>query len=125
MTVASASAQTSSSALNTGVVRQFMHAFNAHDAQAMATLVTDDIRWLSVRGVDMAIELEGKTALSAGMAEYFKACTSCRAELRGVVSSNERVSAVEVARWQSSRGPQSQQSMVVYEFSDGLIRAVY
>ena len=107
------------------VVRKFLDAFNAQDAAAMATLVADDIEWLSVRDSAITIELEGKQALVAAMSEYFVSCPTCRSEIQGMACSSERVSVVEVASWVGRDGPRSQRSMAVYEFSGSLIQRVY
>lgn len=106
-------------------VRQFLKAFNAHDPAAMAALVTDDVRWLSIRDNSLSVEVEGKANLVAAMSDYFQSCPSCRSEIHSLTSSRERVSAVEVASWVGAEGQQSQQSMAVYEFSGALIQAVY
>ncbi len=108
-----------------GVVHEFLDAFNAHDAAEMSTMVADDIQWLSVRNGAVSIELEGRAALAAAMREYFASCPTCRSEIRGEMSSSERVSVVEVASWVGPNGPRSQQSMAVYEFSGSLIRRIY
>ncbi len=107
------------------VVRQFLEAFNAQDAAAMAALVTDDVQWLSVSDGATAVEVEGRSALTAAMTDYFSACPSCRSEIASLMSSRERVSVVEVASWDGADGPRSQRSMAVYEFSGALIRRVY
>ncbi|MDJ0906861.1 MAG: nuclear transport factor 2 family protein [Woeseiaceae bacterium] len=107
------------------VVREFLDAFNAHDAAAMSAMVADDVQWLSVRGSEISIELEGRAALVAAMGEYFTSCPTCRSEIKGQMSSSERVSVVEVASWVGSKGPRSQQSIAVYEFSDSLIQRIY
>ena len=107
------------------VVRQFVDAFNAHDADAMAALVSDDVKWLSVDGNSVSIEVEGKTALVEAMAGYFQSCPTCRSTIRGLVASRERVSVVEEATWVGSKGPRSQRAMAVYEISGSLITSVY
>ena len=107
------------------LVREFLAAFNAHDAAAMATLVTDDVKWLSVNDSAISIELEGKEALAAAMSEYFSSCPTCRSKIHAFMSSSERVSVVEVASWVGPDGPRSQRSMAVYEFSGSLIQRVY
>ena len=117
--------QTSETGDKLEVVRDFVAAFNAHDAAAMSALVTDDVQWLSVRGSEVSIELEGKAPFAAAMDDYFTSCPSCRSEILSEVSSNERVSMVEVASWDGPDGPRSQQSMAVYEFAGSLIRRVY
>ncbi len=106
-------------------VQEFVGAFNAHDPEAMAALVTDDVEWISVRDGAVTVELAGKAALAATMSEYFTACPSCRSEIRNLMSSAERVSVVEVASWAGRDGPKSQQSMAVYEFSGDRIRRVF
>ena len=78
-----------------------------------------------MNGSTISVELEGKTAFVEAMTDYFSSCPTCRSEIRGLVSSGERVSAVEVASWVGRDGRRSQRSMAVYEFSDLLIRAVY
>ena len=118
-------AQASDSSNKLEVVREFLDAFNAHDAAALSVLVADDVQWLSVRGSEISIELEGRADLVAAMREYFTSCPTCRSEITGELSSSERVSVVEVASWVGSNGPRSQQSMAVYEFSGSLIQRVY
>ncbi len=117
--------QASETENKTAVVRKFVDAFNAHDAAAMAAMVADDVRWLSIGDRSASLELEGKEALTAAMEEYFYSCSSCRSEIYGMTASNERVSVVEVASWDSNDGPKSQQSIAVYEFADSLIQGVY
>ncbi len=124
-TALAAVAQNSQEDRNTKVVRQFLAAFNAHDPAAMAELVADDIKWLSVNGSTLTVELEGKAGFVEAMREYFDGCPSCQSEIRSLMSSGERVSAVEVASWMGSNGQNAQQSMAVYEFSGSRIRAVY
>lgn len=107
------------------IVRAFIDAFNAHDATAMSTLLSDDVQWLSVRNGETSIEVEGKPALVATMAAYFNDCPTCRSEIAGLTASNERVSVVEVAHWEGTGGAQSQRAMAVYEFDGALIRRIY
>ncbi len=118
-------AQTSDAGDKLKVVHDFMAAFNAHNAAAMSSLVTDDVQWLSVRGSEISIEVEGKSALAAAMDNYFTSCPSCRSRILNEVSSSDRVSVVEVASWLGPDGPRSQQSMAVYEFTGSLIQRVY
>ena len=106
-------------------VEKFVAAFNAHDSGAMAGLVADDFQWLSIAGTQVAVEARGKGDLVAGMDDYFASCPTCRSELEGLASTPGRVSAIEIASWQGSRGPRSQRSISVYEFADGLISRVY
>ncbi|MEM9335188.1 MAG: nuclear transport factor 2 family protein [Pseudomonadota bacterium] len=106
-------------------VRAFMQAFNAHDAAAMTALVADDVQWLSIKGSTTTVELEGRSNLADAMKGYFAACTSCRSTIKRLMPSTERVSVLEQASWEGSNGPQSQQSMAVYEFTGSLIQRIY
>ena len=106
-------------------VEQFLAAFNRHDPEAMAALVTEDIKWGYVSQTGMSFELEGKAALVKSMGEYFASCPSCRSENYGMLCSTARVSVIEVASWKTQNGPKSQASLAIYEFSGDLIQAVY
>lgn len=100
-------------------VRAYVAAFNAHDTEAMMAMVTDDVQWLSVQGDAITVESGDKQQLREGMRSYFKSCSHCQSQLSHLFATGERVSALELA------GSSGQQSLSVYEFSDGLIRRVY
>ena len=106
-------------------IEQFIAAFNAHDSGAMAELVTDDVTWLSIAGDRVATEAKSKSELVSGMDAYFKSCPTCQAAVSATISTPTRVSAVEIASWREKTEPRSQQSLSVYEFSNGLIHRVY
>lgn len=110
---------------NIDTVERFVAAFNAHDSEAMARLVSDDVAWLSITGNDVDVEVTGKNELVASMTAYFKSCPTCQSELSGIISTSGRVSAIEITRWQGNSGEKSQRSISVYEFSDGMIQRVY
>lgn len=107
------------------LIRQFQAAFNAHNPEAMAALVAEDIQSFSVAGGSMTKELEGKAALVSAMTDYFGSCTSCQSELKNMMFSAERAVVLEVASWDQADGRKSQQSLAVYEFNGALIQRVY
>ncbi len=107
------------------LVARFLEAFNAQDVDAMALLVTDNVQWLSIDGNSVAVETGTKQALVESMGKYFKSCPSCRSSLSGVIATADRLSAIEVAQWDSPKGKKMQRSISIYEFSGGLIRRVY
>ncbi len=107
------------------LVNGFVAAFNQQDSAAMARLVTDDVEWLAVDGTTISAETRGKPQLVSSMDAYFKSCPSCRSEIRGIVATPRRASAVEVASWETPKGKRSQRGVAVYEFSGALIRRVY
>jgi len=110
---------------NVRTVERFVAAFNAHDSEAMAEFVANDVAWLSISGKDVAVEVKGKSALIESMNVYFESCPTCQSELSGILSTPGRVSAIETASWQGKSGSSSQRSISVYEFSDGVIQRVY
>ncbi len=121
----SEAAQADAQASKAEVVRALVDAFNQQDVDAMTARLTEDVQWLSVNGTTVTVEIEGRSALATWMEGYFAACSSCRSEVISMVSSNNRVSVVEVASWIGSDGPQSQQAMAVYEFKGSLITRIY
>ncbi|ASG64816.1 hypothetical protein CEW91_00980 [Idiomarina piscisalsi] len=106
-------------------VKQFVAAFNAHDAELMSQYVTDNIQWLSVNGDRIAVETSGKTELIKAMSGYFKSCPSCQSELTDITVLGNRVSTIEEASWRQKDQLRSQKSLAIYEFSNSLIRRVY
>ncbi|MGM0631327.1 MAG: nuclear transport factor 2 family protein [Pseudomonadota bacterium] len=106
-------------------IKQFVAAFNAHDAELMSQYVTDDIQWLSVNGDRIAVETSGKTELIKEMSGYFKSCASCQSELADITVLGNRVSTIEKASWRQNGELKSQKSLAIYEFSNNLIRRVY
>ena len=99
------------------VVNEFLAAFNAQDAERMGALVTDNVKWLSVVDGQTSVEVEGRSNLTEAMAGYFSACPSCRSSISKMMPSQDRVSVIEVASWDSDGVRKSQQAMAVYEFS--------
>jgi limonene-1,2-epoxide hydrolase len=110
---------------NVHTVEQFVLAFNEQNSDAMASLVNDDVEWISIVSNEMVIEAKGKNKLIESMDSYFKSCSTCRSKLSEMVATTSRVSAVEVASWQGKSGLKSQRAISVYEFSNGLISRVY
>lgn len=107
------------------LVHEFLAAFNSHDAEKMGDLVTDNVNWVSVANGAASIEVEGRSNLIAALKEYFVSCPTCRSTISKLMSSQDRVSAIEVASWQTQNGNRSQQSIAIYEFSGTQIEAVY
>lgn len=107
------------------LVALFIEAFNAQDVDAMGRLVTEDVQWLSIDGKSVAVETGTKQELLTSMGKYFKSCPSCRSSLSGVIATADRLSAIEVARWETPKGKKEQRGISVYEFSGPLISRVY
>ncbi|NNF52657.1 MAG: nuclear transport factor 2 family protein [Gammaproteobacteria bacterium] len=107
------------------VAADFMAAFNDHDPAAMVALVSEDVRWLTVDGDSIAIEVQGRDALEAAMADYFEAGPRSPSRMRFARSDGEYVLGVEeIMRGPASEG-RNQCSVVVYRFEASLIRDVW
>ena len=107
------------------IVHSYVDAFNAHNVEAMLKMVTDDVQWLTIDGDYIVTETGNKEELRQGMEGYFESCSTCKSNLEHVFSTGERVSALEVATFETAQGIQKQQSISVYEFSGDLIKRVY
>jgi hypothetical protein len=107
------------------LVRSLMEAFNRQDPEAMASLVTSDVQWLTISDSNIATEAGSREELRTGMAAYFRSCPTCRSSIAGMLSTPKRVTAIEVAWWQVDGSDRSQRSISVYEFSGNQIRRVY
>lgn len=108
------------------LVTQFIAAFNRQDADAMMQMLTPQAQWLSVDGEKITPEGTSRDAIGKSMQAYFKSCPTCRSKLTGVVATANRLTAVEVAQWQTSAGkPKEQRGVSVYEFTGALISRVY
>ncbi len=107
------------------VVTQLLEAFNRQDPEAMARLVTSDIQWLNISANRITAEASSKEQLLKDMNSYFKSCPTCRSSHAGLISTPNRVSAVEVAEWTKDGVRHTQRGISVYEFSGNLINRVY
>lgn len=107
------------------IVTSYIGAFNAHNVDTMLEMVTDGVQWLTIDGEKITVEAYSKDELRGSLIKYFEACGSCRSRLTHVFSTDSRVSVLEVASFETSKGAQEQQSVSLYEFSRGQIKRVY
>ncbi len=91
----------------------------------MLALASNDVQWLSIDGKDISVITSGKAELSGVLTSYFEECTTCRSEVGNMIANNNRVSAIEVASWESEGRTESQSALSVYEIDGNLIVRVY
>ena len=106
-------------------VRAFVDAFNARDIDGMLALADENVQWLSVDGVKISVETEGKAALRESMSRYFRSCPTCKSSLEWLQRTGSRVAAMERASWSGKSGAKSQSGLSVYEFRGDKILRVY
>jgi hypothetical protein len=125
-TAAGAQAQAQASpADSTGIVRQFVDAFNARELDALLALAHPEVEWLSVSGSEIAVETRGREALGESLRGYFASCPSCRSTVEVYQVVGPYVSALEHAEWEKEGARLRQSSLSVYEIVDGLVRRVW
>jgi hypothetical protein len=107
------------------LVREFVEAFNAREIEKMLELADEGIQWLSIDGVKISVETEGKKALRDSMEKYFRDCPTCKSSLEWVQIAGSRVTAKEKASWMSKNGPREQSGLSVYELRNGKVLRVY
>src|SRR5262245_19027399 len=78
-------------------VRDYVAACNKRDVDAMMSMVSNDIQWLTVTGDKIAVETQGKARLRESMATFFKSTPSAESQLEWVQSTGSRVAALERA----------------------------
>ena len=114
------------SAVARTIISEHVRAFNAGDVEAMAKMQHPNIQWLSVRGNNVSVEVNGRNELRQNMTEYFKSPTKVTGVLRDWNVNVPYVSVTETANWTATDGTKkSQSSMTVYELEDNLIRRVW
>ena len=62
-------------------VREFVEAFNTRKIEKMLELADESIQWLSIDGLKISVETEGKKALRDSMEKCFRDCRTCQSSL--------------------------------------------
>ena len=109
----------------TAVVEAFVAAFNAHDAEAMAEWVSDEVAWYGIDGGTISTEIQGRAALEAGMSEYFEGTPSVASGIEALSISGGYAVFRERVSWGPADNRRTQSALAVYRIDDGRIRAVW
>ena len=107
------------------VISRVTAAFNAHDVEGLAALMTEDIRWMSVLGDTLGVEAAGIEAFRASMTAYFANVPGARSEVEAVIANGKYLSFRERAFWQGPDGERSMASIGVYELREGKVARVW
>jgi uncharacterized protein (TIGR02246 family) len=107
------------------VVDRAYAAFNAQDAGAFVALVSDDVRWMSVRGDQLKVELTGREHLRQYLVRYFSSLPSARSSIDARMTAGAHVTVHERVTWRRGERDMTQSALAVYEVRDGRITAVW
>jgi len=124
-TLASATAAWGEPPSPTAVVEAFVAAFNAHDAEAMAAWVSDEVAWYGIDGAAISTEVEGRAALEAAMSGYFAGTPTVTSGIENLTISGSYAVFRERVSWGAADDRRTQSALAVYRIEDGRIRAVW
>lgn len=108
------------------VLRAYLDAFNRHEPDAVAALLSPRVKWYSLDADKLVTDGDGREALRAGLAGYFKSLPDVRSDFLTIEQTGAFLSVRERATWTAKDGSRlSQQSHAVYEIREGLIERVW
>jgi len=107
------------------LIHSYFSAYNAHDVEEMLTMVTDDVRWMSVDDNNIYVEAEGRESLGNGMVSHFRNSPTTRSEVRAISELGQFVTVIEAAMRDADGVTHSQCAISVYQLADGLITNVW
>jgi len=106
-------------------VLDFVTAFNQQDVEAMLTLASTDVTWMSVSGETISKEASGVEDLKASMLAYFSTHPLSFSSIEQIQSSGPWVTTLERAGRLVEGQFKGQCAYAVYQLADGLIRSVW
>jgi len=107
-------------------LRAYFDAYNRHEPDAVAALLSPKVRWHSLEGDKLSTDGDGREALRTWLAGAFKARPDTRSDFLSIEQTGAFLSVRERASWTAPDGTsRSQQSHSVYEIRDGLIERVW
>ncbi len=108
------------------VLRAYLDAFNRHEPDAVAALLSPRVKWYSLDADKLVTDGDGREALRAWLVGYFKSLPDVRSDFVTIEQTGAFLSVRERAIWTAKDGArQSQQSQAVYEIRNGLIERAW
>ena len=108
------------------VLRAYLDAYNRHEPDAVAALLSPKVKWYSLEGDKLGTDGDGREALRAWLVGAFKSRPDVRSDFLSIEQTGAFLSVRERARWTTADGTsRSQQSHGVYEIRDGLIERAW
>jgi hypothetical protein len=110
----------------TVVVQSFVRAYNAHDLDAIAKLLTEDVQWHALDRDAVATKANNRSELLQQLAAYFQEYPNARSVLEQSIVSGPYVAVRERAFWKREGKTMSAASLAVYQTVNGRVaRAWY
>ena len=110
---------------NIDILTQYIDDYNQGRLDAMLTVMTADIQWMSINSNKITTETKNKQQLAQALEPYFKGGNSSQSSLMHAFENGNFVSTLEKASWQSNGQMKSQCSIAIYEFDKNLIKNVW
>jgi len=108
------------------VLRAYLDAFNRHEPDAVAALLSPRVKWYSLDADKLVTDGDGREALRTWLIGYFKSLSDVRSDFLTIEQTGAFLSVRERASWTAKDGSRlSQQSHAVFEIRDGLIERVW
>ena len=107
-------------------LRAYMDAYNRHEPDAVASLLTPTVKWFALDAEKLSVEGDGREAMRAWLKRYFTSLPDVRSEFLSIEQAGAFLAVRERASWTAKDGTRrSQQGHGVYEIRDGLIARVW
>ena len=108
------------------VLRTYLDAYNRHEPDAVAALLSPKVKWYSLDADKLATDGDGREALRTWLGGYFKSLPDVRSDFLTIEQTGAFLSVRERASWTGKDGARlSQQAHAVYEIRDGLIERAW
>ena len=106
-------------------VMAFVTAFNEQDVDAMLSLATENVVWMSVTGESIAVEAKGSGNLKAAMQDYFTGHPGSYSKIKQIQSSGTWVTTLEHAGRKIDGEFKGRCAYAMYQLNDGMIESVW
>jgi len=100
-------------------------AFNNHDVEGLSTMVSEDIRLMSLMPDSMTTDLRGKEELETWLSGYFSSLPNVSSTYSDLTVQEPFYSFVETAQWGPDSARKQQSAMATYLIKENKIHRVW
>jgi hypothetical protein len=119
------STQTPSAVTGEPLVRKFYGDFNSHNAEALVSHVAENVRWMTITGEAIAVEVAGRDALRTSMTRYFRGLPTVQSRIESLMVAGDFVTVHERVTWRAGTAEKTQSALAVYKLKGPEILAVW